>query len=183
MSFCEKCGVKVPQSAAFCANCGAPVGIPASDAAPQPVSTTANFSEQVSPSHEMPALWNPLALTNWNFLLTPVFGSYLLVENYKAMGRAMDVKNAKEWFYAAIAIVLSPLLLIPLPSGLSDLFFIGFLLVYVGYLFSWYFICARKQRRIILAEYGKNYVRQPWGKVLVIGIAANILWQILIRSI
>ncbi len=181
MSFCEKCGVNVPQSAAFCANCGAPVRVLVSDTALQTASTTKSFSEQASPTHVMPALWNPLALTNWNFLLTPVFGSYLLVENYKAMGRTIEAKNAKEWFYVAIAIILSPLLLSA--SGVFDLFFPILFLCYIAYLFSWYFICARKQRRIIIAEYGNNYIRQPWGKVLAIGVAANILWQILVRSI
>lgn len=123
-----------------------------------------------------PSLWNPAALANWSLLLTPLFGSYLLAENYKAMGKPKEAKKAMEWFYLGIAIFLSVFLLSP-----SGLFGVA-LLTYLLYLVSWNFMSARKQQRAVLSEYGKTYERQPWGKVLAIGIAAIIVWQIIVRA-
>lgn len=123
-----------------------------------------------------PSLWNPSALANWSLFLTPLFGSYLLAENYKAMGKPKEAKKAMEWFYLGIAIFLSVFLLSP-----SGLFGVA-LLTYLLYLVSWNFMSARKQQRAVLSEYGKTYERQPWGKVLAIGIAAIIVWQIIVRA-
>ena len=69
-----------------------------------------NATNHASPVSS-PAFWNPLALSNWSFLLTPVFGSYLVAENYKSMGKAKEVKGAMEWFYISIAVMLAGLLL------------------------------------------------------------------------
>lgn len=122
-----------------------------------------------------PSLWNPSALANWSLLLTPLFGAYLLAENYKAMGKPKEAKKAMEWFYLGIAIFLSVILFSPF-----GLFGVA-LLIYLVYLVSWNFMAARKQQRAVLLAYGKSYERQPWGKVLVIGIAAIIAWQIIVR--
>lgn len=123
-----------------------------------------------------PSLWNPNALANWSLLLSPLFGSYLVAENYKAMEKISDAKKAMEWFFIGIAILLSTFLLAPF-----GLFGVS-ILIYVGYLFSWYFMSARKQNSSVLSQYGKNYDRQPWGKVLAIGIAANVMWQIIVSA-
>lgn len=123
-----------------------------------------------------PSLWNPDALANWSLLLTPLFGSYLVAENYKAMGKPKDAKGAMDWFYIGIAVFLSVFLFSPF--GLFGVL----ILVYLAYLLSWYFMSARKQKRAVLSAYGKNYERQPWGKVLVIGIAVMIVWQVIVRT-
>lgn len=124
-----------------------------------------------------PSLWNPIALANWSLLLTPLFGSYLVAENYKAMGKPKEGEEAMVWFYVGIAIFLSVLFLL-LSLGLF-----GFgvaMLIYPVYLVSWNFKSARKQNRAVLSEYGETYERQPWGKALAIGIAALIMWWIII---
>jgi len=129
-------------------------------------------------SKDHPAVWNPNALANWSILLTPLFGAYFVTENYKAMGLSKEAKKSMEWFYIGIAVMLSPILL-------SAVFpvagFIVALIAYVIYLISWYFLSARKQHGVVMAAYGKNYERQPWGKILAIGIAAQIVWQAALR--
>lgn len=121
-----------------------------------------------------PPLWNPTGLANWSLLLTPLFGSYLVAENYKAMGKPTEAKEAMGWFYRGIAVLLLALLL-------SSTSFFGIaLLSYLIYLVSWNFKSARKQSHVILSEYGKDYERQPWGKVLAIGIAAMVVWQVIV---
>lgn len=124
----------------------------------------------------IPSLWNPNALVNWSLLLTPLFGSYLVARNYKAMYKPDQEKKAMEWFYIGIAVLLSAFLLAPF-----GLFSVS-MAIYIGYLFSWYFMSARKQCSAVLSEFGKNYDRQPWGKVLSIGIALNIVWQLIVNA-
>lgn len=123
-----------------------------------------------------PSLWNPDALANWSLLLTPIFGAYLVAENYKATGELSDAKRAIEWFYFGFAVLLSAILLAPF-----GLFAVS-MLIYIAYLLSWYFMSARKQSRGVMSKYGKNYERQPWGKVLVIGIASNVVWQLIVNA-
>ncbi|MDD4930189.1 MAG: hypothetical protein PHP85_13055 [Gallionella sp.] len=118
-----------------------------------------------------PPLWNPDALANWSLLLTPIFGSYLVSENYKAMGNSKDAKSAMDWFYIGIAAILSAFLIVPL--GMYG--FGIWMLIYLAYLLSWFFMSARKQKHAVLSKYGKNYERQPWGKVLVISIVAIVV--------
>lgn len=125
-----------------------------------------------------PSLWNPDALANWSLLLTPLFGSYLVAENYKAMGKHKDAKGAMDWFYIGIATLLSGFIFFPF--GIYGFWML--MLIFLAYLVSWYFMSARKQRRAILSAYGKNYERQPWGKVLVIGVAVMIVWQVIVRA-
>jgi hypothetical protein len=135
-----------------------------------------SYSASTVQTGTAPSLWNPDALANWSLLLSPLFGSYLVAENYKAMEKPKEAKGAMDWFYIGTATFLSVLLFSPF-----GLFGVS-LLIYVTYLFSWFFMSARKQKRVVLSEYGKNYERQPWGKVLAIGVAANIVWQIIVRA-
>lgn len=166
MVFCRGCGKEIHQTAPTCPFCGAP--------------QNAVHSQTINAANRnyigvSPPLWNPNALANWSLLLSPLFGAYLVAENYKAMEKSKDAKKAMEWFYSGIAIFLSVLLLSPF-----HLF--GFaMFAYVVYLFSWYFMSARKQNSVVVQQYGETYERQPWGKVIVIAIAANIVWQVILK--
>src|SRR5476649_1558579 len=122
-----------------------------------------------------PALWNPIALSNWSLFLTPIFGTYLVTENYKAMGKKHEAKESLSWFYASIGAILLGWVLIPI---FGDYGFITWIVVYLIYFIIWNFRSARKQNKYILSVYGNKYTRQPWGKVLVIATAAMIAYQI-----
>ena len=137
-----------------------------------------SYSASIQQTGTAPSLWNPDALANWSLLLTPIFGSYLVAENYKAMGKSKEAKGAMDWLYIGIAIILSGFIF----SSFGAYGIYVIMLVYLAYLLSWFFMSARKQKRIVLSEYGKNYERQPWGKVLAIGIAVMVVWQIIVSA-
>lgn len=133
-----------------------------------------------------PAFWNPIALSNWSFFLSPVFGAYLVAENYKAMGNINEAKKSMDWLYISIAIILSGWVLMGVfgSSGSSRMYvFWIFMSAYLTTFLIWNFRSARKQHHYILSIYGKDYERQPWGKVLAIGIAAYIAYSLIIRLI
>lgn len=138
-----------------------------------------------SASADAPSFWNPIALSNWSFFLLPVFGAYLVTENYKAMGNTTEAKKSMDWLYISIAVILAGWLLVGVSGGFSrtsSMYAFGiFVLAYLTTFLVWNFRSARKQHRYILSVYGKNYARQPWGKVLAIGIAANIGYSFVIR--
>lgn len=127
-----------------------------------------------------PALWNPSALANWSILLTPLFGSYFVAENYKAIGQEKEAKGAMVWLYIGVAIMVS-IFFVEL-FNLSS-YFRKIMPAYFVYLMSWYFLSARKQQRCIVSEYGKDYERQPWMRVLAIDGAAMVAWQLLLRLV
>ena len=126
-----------------------------------------------------PAFWNPLALSNWSLVLTPVFGSYLVAENYRSMGKAKEVKGAMEWFYISVAVMLAGLLLLPLFGDYYG--FAIWMFAYLACFLTWNFRSARRQNKEILSMHGKDYERQPWGKVLSVGIVLVVIWQVVIR--
>lgn len=138
-----------------------------------------SHSDSTRETGAAPSLWNPIALANWSLLLTPVWGAYLVAANYKTMGKSKEKEEAMVWFYVGIVFFLLSAFLLA-PSGVSGLG--GAFLIYLIYLVSWNFMSARKQQRAVLAEYGDIYKRQPWAKVLTIGIAAIIMWQIIVSA-
>lgn len=153
----------------------------------KPLATKPQLSPNIrkSASADAPSFWNPIALSNWSFFLSPVFGAYLVAENYKAMGNTTEAKRSMDWLYISIAVILAGWLLMGASGGFSrtsGVYAFGiFMLAYLTTFLVWNFRSARKQHRYILSVYGKNYARQPWGKVLVIGIAAYIVYQFIIR--
>jgi hypothetical protein len=138
-----------------------------------------NATNHASPVSS-PAFWNPLALSNWSFVLTPVFGSYLVAENYRSMGKAKEVKGAMEWLYISAAVMLSGLLL----TTMFGVYGFGiWMFGYVTNFLIWNFRSARRQNQEILSTYGKSYERQPWGKVLAVGIVVVVIWQMIARFV
>lgn len=55
------------------------------------------------PSPNPPALWNPRAVANLSFLLTPMFGAYLHAENWKALGDTHQASKSMKWFWGYMA--------------------------------------------------------------------------------
>lgn len=106
-----------------------------------------------------PALWNPAAAGSWSILFTPIFGSYLLMRNWDAMGEEGKARGSRNWMIVSILML-----------ALSVITGIGLL-----YLILWYFAANRPQIQYVNERWGNDYPRQPWGKPLGIAFA---LWLI-----
>ena len=138
----------------------------AADAAPEvSANGPASAGESVPSTEAAPALWNPDACGLWSLLLSPVFGSILLLYNWKSIGDPDKVKQGGYWL--AISLVALPLY-----------WFIPFLgLVYIV---VWYFAWQKPQTRYVKATWGKDYPRKRWGKPVLIGILAMVAFQTII---
>ena len=123
-----------------------------------------------------PALWNPNAAAAWSLLFTPVFGAVLHMRNARTMGDKR-LRKLNKWFLigfvlsmplAEIAIICYSLLF-----DRNAVFFI--LLMFLIVFFVWYIAAGCRQADLLKEQYGPNYPRKPWFKVLLLGVLGNIV--------
>lgn len=113
------------------------------------------------------ALWNPKAAVVWSFFCTPVFGSILLMKNWRALGEHEKAGKAMIWSVAMAALVLmssSMVALNPFGGGFGRM---SGLIVFA----LWYIACAREQIAYVAAK--GAYTRRGWGKPLLLMLAAS----------
>lgn len=119
-------------------------------------------------------IWNPNAAANWSILFTPVFGSWLHLKNWQALGRAERLPAARAWLAASVVVLLATVVAsIVVPA--SDL---SIRLGNFVWLIVWYFAAARRQARFVKQELGKDYARRGWWRPLLIAIVAVIALSI-----
>ena len=114
---------------------------------------------------ETPALWNPNAAACWCLVIVMVFGMYLHLKNWEALGEADAARKARYWIagYFGFAVISFALAFTPVGPG-------PILAVYVGLLLAWYFVAARSQVSYVREHYGEAYPRKPWVKALLLGV-------------
>jgi hypothetical protein len=119
-----------------------------------------------------PPLWNPNAAANWSLLFTPIFGCWLHMLNWRALGETERAESAKTW------LMLSSLMLV----GLN---FVGVLVRIAGsaqitglvsfvLLLTWYFASARGQARWVAERYGNRYPRKGWWQPLLGAVVLSV---------
>jgi hypothetical protein len=131
------------------------------------------FVADIAGQEESPPLWNPNAAANWSLLFSPVFGAYLQMKNWEALGEPEKAAAAKVWAIASLAVLIGMPLLVVLVPGLQILQSVSSVFGLV-LLISWYSSNGRPQARYVKERFGKNYPRKGWGKPLLIAFAATI---------
>jgi hypothetical protein len=122
--------------------------------------TTAQSKAGIQPQVIEFAIWNPNATANWSLIFTPAFGSYLQLLNWRALGEPEKAASSQNWFYVSLGMLVVYVLTGFRPIGL--------------FLFVWYFSAGRAQGKYVKEKFGSSYARKPWGKALLIGLAAII---------
>jgi hypothetical protein len=137
----------------------------------------ANVSDVIA-AEAAPPLWSPNAAANWCLIFTPIFGSYLHMRNWRALGQDERAAASKRWFVACCLINGTTIALIGLP-GTQSIYGVFRLLSFL-LLISWYFASARGQAKYVKEHFGKDYPRKSWGPPLGFGLLAWILAYFLI---
>lgn len=115
-----------------------------------------------------PALWNPDAAGAWSLLLSPIFGSVLIRNNWRAIGDEAKARTGMVW------IVVSVLMLIPaVLFGLSAFI----------YIIVWYVAWQRPQATYIRERWGKDYPRKGWGLPLLAAVGIYIAAVVVLTAV
>lgn len=124
-----------------------------------------------------PPLWNPNAAAAWSLFLSPLFGAFIHMKNWEAMGEARKAATSRTWAGASLAFLVLAVLSVTLPdSGKLDLVFQGGGLVL---LIAWYYGSGKAQNAFVLARYGHDYPRKGWARPLLLALAAMAAFTVL----
>lgn len=112
----------------------------------------------IPPSNESVELYNPNAAANWSILLSPVFGSYVLMKNWRTLGNENAAKRSKIWMIALAALIVI-LSFLDVPAYGSALLL----------LLVWLF-CEQKPQIRYIKAHCPAYQKKKWGKTAGSGI-------------
>lgn len=158
--FCNQCGQANSNDAKFCSSCGNKLeikNIQAVHTSPQLEKT-----ESSQPRKKQIELWNPNAAANWSLLFTPIFGSYLQMKNWQALGKPEDANTAKNWIIFTIIFILfinfaTPFIWDDVEKVTTISRGLGF-----WYIIIWYFAYAKKQPKYVKEKLNDNYQKKSW---------------------
>jgi hypothetical protein len=143
-----------------------------------PTSVLAGSTES-TPVQSPPALWNPNAAGCWSLIFTPLFGAYLHMKNWQALGEPERAEKSRKWVIASLIILIALVLasvFLPDTKGVDAfLRLAGFALIV-----SWYYSIGKSQQAYVLARYGKNYVRRGWTKPLLAALLAFFIFLLVV---
>jgi hypothetical protein len=130
------------------------------------------MNTQETNAEEKPPIWSPNLAAIFSIPMTPVFGAYLHMLNWRALGEPQRAATSQKWFNAAIALAIGYIIL---PVATPDLKDVDVKMSLVGWVFliSWSLASARSQAKFVKEKYGTNYTKRPWGKAL--GIALLVI--------
>jgi hypothetical protein len=124
---------------------------------------------ELGSAEDWPLLWNPNAAASWSLLFTPVFGAWLHMRNWRALGDPARAAQQGWWIVATVVVTLAlggASIALPENKALDLLSRLGGLAV----LLAWYFGSAKAQARVVKARYGDAYARRGWGLPLLFGV-------------
>jgi len=118
-----------------------------------------------------PALWNPSAAARWSLLFTPVFGAFLHMRNWQALGSETEARQSRNWIIFNVAFLLVVAVL-PDSRAVDVVSRVGGLALLV----AWYAGLGREQTRLVAQRYGGSYPRRGWTRPLLCALCIMIAW-------
>lgn len=122
---------------------------------------------------EAPALWNPFAAGCWSLLFTPIFGAFLHMKNWEALGQAERARASKQWVIGGVVFFVVLLLA---GAAFPDSKFLDKVSqpAGIGLLFGWYFSSGKAQQTYVKERFGADYERRGWLKPILLAIGAFV---------
>ncbi|NHZ39582.1 hypothetical protein [Massilia aquatica] len=122
-----------------------------------------------------PPLWNPNAAALWCLVFGIMFGSWIHMKNWQAMGKPDKAAASKRWLIGStLLFIVSFALAFAKPESLAGSFGRFNFFFSLAALLAWYFISAREQIRFVATTYGANYQHRSWGTPLLYGLLVLI---------
>ncbi|MEO5347399.1 MAG: SUMF1/EgtB/PvdO family nonheme iron enzyme [Magnetococcus sp. YQC-9] len=139
---CERCGSGYPSGARYCQTCG-------------------NQVEKI-------AIWNPVVASIWGLLFFPLFGTYILMQNWRALDAPEKAAQLKRRLYIDIFLYIVFIVFPGNPSepatsmGKISIFF------FIVWYFYWYYYFGSQQikhvKQKFSADSGVKYIKKSWLK-------------------
>jgi len=121
------------------------------------------------------ALWNPTAITLWSVPFSPLFGAYLHIHNWTALGEPAKADAARRWFNALLIIMVFNGLVTAIAervnASVNPAHFIS-ILVFV----LWYWLAAYPHARAVRTRNGGHYLHRSWNSALLTGAVAGFVF-------
>lgn len=138
----------------------------------------------ITTTEAAPALWNPGAASSWSLLFSPIFGAYLHMRNWQALGQPEKAAQSKNWVIGLVAVftvvVLAPLII----KGVAILDVLG---RFGGFamLITWYYSIGKSQQTYVFGRFGKAYPRRGWGVPLLaaLGLFAAFIAVVVVLAL
>jgi hypothetical protein len=117
-----------------------------------------------------PALWRPSAVAAWSLFFTPVFGSWLLMHNWRVLGQAQAARAAQRWLLASMLVLGLELLASAVSARVNGNapFAQWLALAWLG---LWLLGAAAPQWRLVRRRFGRRYARRGWNGALGVAVA------------
>ena len=141
--------------------------------APNPYAPPKAVVGDVVGNEVAPALWNPTAAGAWSILFSPIFGAYLHMLNWRALGQPEKAAASKQWLIGSIVfIVVLSVASVSMPEskGFDALGRAGGFAV----LIAWYYAIGKSQQTYVAARFGTNYPHRGWAAPLLIALGIFI---------
>ena len=139
--------------------------------------TDNRYAPPTAQVHDMPSaqasppLWNPGAATAWSLLFSPIFGAFVQMKNWQALGEPDKAAASKTWGLISLAFMVG---LVLLGSFMAESKSLDLLSRVAGLalLVAWYSASGKHQVAYVKARFGKTYPRRGWGKPLGLAMLA-----------
>ncbi|MET0983443.1 MAG: hypothetical protein ABWY02_15165 [Telluria sp.] len=136
--------------------------------------TAATATAVPDPLKRDAALWRPSAVAAWSLVFTPVFGSYLLMRNWQALGQPQAAVAARRWLRASLGVLALELIAGAINRRLNGGFpFMQWLAL--AWLGLWLLAAALPQWQLVRRRFGRAYARQEWNGALATAVAFGVL--------
>jgi len=152
--------------------------------APNPYAPPKAVVADVVGTETAPPLWNPNAAASWSLLFSPIFGSYLHMRNWQALGESDKAAKSRYWFISSILLMIILTIvsvLMPESTGLYALARTGGFIL----LIAWYYGMGKSQQQFVVERFGHDYPRRGWAKPLLIalGIFCALMFAIFLVAV
>jgi hypothetical protein len=131
---------------------------------------SATSAASLPDDHDLPALWRPSIVALLSLFFTPVFGSWLLMHNWRVLGQAHAARGARRWLLASLAVLAVEGLAGAITERVNgNAPFAQWLAL--AWLVLWLLGAAAPQWRLVRRRFGRRYARRGWNGALGVAVA------------
>ncbi|MFZ6757830.1 hypothetical protein ACO0K9_11530 [Undibacterium sp. Ji50W] len=128
-----------------------------------------------APRTEPLELWSPDVAIMLSFLLTPIFGTFIHMENWSALRESGRARKARIFLIICATAVVSSVIFTELYHNNAY-----YAISSLGMLLVWYVADARAQVKYFKERVGNNFRRKSWLRAIAVAMSAYIAMGVVV---